>query len=145
MSNDIRSVAFSRDNHTAFISDNGGNIKMIKWKSDANSGNDFDFTHDFKKVGNAMTQSICLTKDEKFLLVGSNSLVSVLETATREVVKEFKMLSYVQAITLIQGGKRAIIADTYGNLSIIDLETLEILSISKKITNPFFLSKIIVI
>ena len=106
---------------------------MIKWKAGVNSGDEFDFAEEPKKVGLEKTWSICLTKDEKYLLVGSYSLVSVFETKTREVIEEFYLIDYVQAITLIKNGKTAIVAEYDGDLSKIDLKTLEISSIAKNI------------
>ena len=145
MTSEIVSVAFSRDNQSAFISDYDGNIKMIKWKAGANSGDDFDFIEEPKKVGRYGTVSICLTKDEKYLIVGSFELVSMFETKTREVKKEFNLRFAVEGIILIEDGKKAIIAEGNGNLSILDLETLEIYSIIENITNNKGLEKIIII
>ena len=85
----IFSMAFSRDNQSAFISDWEGSIKMIKWQAGANSEEDFDFTEKPIRVGVRFTVSICLTKDEKYLIVGSEKLVSLFETTTREVTKKF--------------------------------------------------------
>ena len=133
MRSPIKSVAFSSDNQSAFISDDVGLIKMIKWQAGANSRDDFDFSEEPKLVGRDRTDSICLTKDEKYLLVGSSYNLSVLETETRVVIKEFLMEKWVQGISLIQDGKNAIIAQDNGDLSIIDLETLEIKEIAKEI------------
>ena len=130
----IFSVAFSRDNLSAFISDYIGNIKMIKWQAGANSGDEFDFTEKPKKVGDNLTSSICLTTDEKYLLIGSQYSVFVFETKTRKVKKEINATYLVEAIILIQDGKKAIIAEFYGSLSILDLETMEIKKIAEKIT-----------
>ena len=55
MTYDIQSIAFSRDNQKAFISDYGGNIKIIKWQAGANSRDEFDFTGEPKEVGNRAT------------------------------------------------------------------------------------------
>ena len=140
----IFSMAFSCDNQTAFITGEYGNVKILKWKAGANSGDDFDLTKP-KKVGGNYTVSICLTKDEKYLLLGSIQLVSVLEKATKKVTKEFKMPDTVIGINLIQDDKKVLIAEENGNLSIIDLETLEISSIAKNITKGKVLSQIIVI
>ena len=138
-------MAFSHDNQSAFIGDDKGNIKMIKWKQNASSGDDFDFSEKPKKVGNGWTFSICLTKDEKYLLVGSNRLVSLYETTTREITKEFKMIFYVVQISLIKDGKKAIIAESNGDLSIINLGTLEISSIAENITNDKVLTSFAII
>ena len=118
---------------------------MIKWLAGANSGGDFDFTEKPKKVGNDCTFSICLTKDEKYLLVGSTGLVRVFETTTREVTKEFKLTTFVSGINLIKDGKKAIIVQGNGNLSILDLETLEIKKIARNIAKGKGLSTIMVI
>ena len=145
MSNEIIPVAFSRDNKSAYISDYHGNIKMINWQAGANSGAEFDLTQDSKKVGKSYTESICLTKDEKYLFVGSIKLVRIFETTTRETIKEFAMTYYVMGINLIENDKKVIVAEENNNLSIIDLETLEISMIAKNITNGKKLRKITVI
>ena len=135
MSKSICSVAFLNDNQSVLISDYEGYIKMIEWQAGANSGDDFDFTEEPQEVGNYGTFSICLTKDEKYLLVGSCQLVSIFEIETRKVTKEFELTTYVITINLTKGGKTAIIAEQNGDLSIIDLETMEIKKISENIAN----------
>ena len=142
MTNVIFSVAFSRDNQSVFISDLDGNIKMIKWQTGANSWDDFDFSEEPKKVVNCLTDSICLTKDEKYLLVGSKESLCVFETETREVTKEFKLTTYVAGIILIEDYKKAIIAENHGDLSIIDLETMEMVSFAENITKGNHLMKL---
>ena len=141
----ICSVAFSRDNKSAFISDWSGHIKMINWQAGANSGDDFDCSEEPKKVGRHRTDSICLTKDEKYLLVESEESLSVFETTTRQVKKEINLTEAVRGISLIQDGKRAIIAEENGDLSILDLRTLKIKQIAKTIASGNALSKIIII
>ena len=145
LSGPIFSVAFTQDNQRVFISDENRNIKMINWQADANSGFKFDFTQKPEKVGKGSINSICLTKDDKYLLVGSKKLVSVFETATRKVTKEFKLKNQVAAVSLTQYGKRAIIAEESGEITILDLETLEISSIAENMTGGDILNKIIVI
>ena len=145
MTGAIYSVAFSRDNQSVFISDWDGNIKLIKWKAGADSWDDFDLTEEPREVGDSSTFSICLTKDEKYLLIGSDLLVSISETTTRKVIKEFNITTIVRTVSLIEDGKKAIIAENNGNLSVIDLETLEISLIAKNIKNGENLNKIIVI
>ena len=111
----------------------------------ANSGDGFDFSEEPKKVGRDGTESICLTKDEKYLIVRSHKLVNILETDTREVTKEFKLIYDVRGISLIKDGIQAIIAESNGNLNILDLETLKISSIAKIVTNDRYLNKITLI
>ena len=55
------------------------------------------------------------------------------------------MTDCVKGISLIQDSKKAIIAEGNCDLSIIDVETLEISSIAKNITNDKVLSKITII
>ena len=145
----IYSVAFSHDNHCAFIGLWNGFIKIIRWKAGANSGDDFNSSEEPKRVGTGSTYSICLTRDDKYLLVGSRALVSVIKAKSlrwkKKVIKEFKLTDEVRDIKLIKYGKQAIIAEKNGNLSILDLETLEISSVAENITNSKELNKIIVI
>ena len=131
----IYSVAFSRDNQRAFISDYRGGIGVIKWKVGANSGDDFHWSEGFEKLGFEGTHSICLTKDEKYLLVGSKKEFFVYETTTREVIKEFQLTDSVIAINLIKNNKKAIIVEQNGHVSILDLETMQISLIAKNIWN----------
>ena len=145
MPNDIFSIAFSCDNQRAFISDYGGDIKIIKWQAGASSWDDFDFTEKPIRLDISCTSKICLTKDEKYLLVGSRTLVSVFEIESRKVTKEFNIMTFVVDIILIQDYKKAIIAEGNGNLTILNLETLEISSVAEKVTNGKHLSKMIVI
>ena len=91
MKYNIYSIAFSRDNQRAFISDYSGNIKKIEWQANTNSRDKFQFSPDSKKVDRGDTHSICLTKDKKYLLVGSKAKVSILKTTTRELTKESKL------------------------------------------------------
>ena len=138
-------MAFSRDNQSAFISDIFGNIKMIKWQAGANSGDNFDFTEEHQKVGGIGTEWICLTKNEKYLLVGSYRSVFVFETETREVTMEFDMTNQVVAVSLIKDYTKAVIAESNGNLAILDLVTMQIFEIAENITNGKGLNKIVVV
>ena len=144
LQNVIYSLAFSRDNQSVFISNCFGYIKMIKWKAGANNKDEFDFNEEPKQMGNFGTEIICLTKDEKYLLVGSHSSLCVFETTTRKVIKEFKLSMTVIGINLIKNGTKAIIAQGNGGLSILDLETLE-MTIIKNMTDNLGLEYISVI
>ena len=139
-------MAFSRDNQSVFISDWDSNIKMIKWQAGAKSGDDFNFTQKPKRLGDYYTHSICLTKDEKYLLVGSDKFVKVFETTTRKVTKELETGDAVLGISLIKNGKTAIVSGYYNNnLFTIDLETMKIEKIAENITNGKVISQIVVI
>ena len=119
----ISSVAFTKDNQSAFIGFLKGTIQLIKWKADANSEDDFDFSEEPIKVLHSplhVLWTICLTKDEKNLLCGKTQLLSILNIEKRKVIKEFKLTGKVEAITLIKDGKTALIADSWGNFSILD-------------------------
>ena len=156
MSDPIFSVAFSRDNQTVFISDKSGYIKMIKWQASANSGDDFDFNEKPIKVGMFDTYSICLTKDEKYLLVGGCERVCIFAITKLRLSKPYKSKNvvrtlsqnglsekamfrqlqpyygvFVRTITLAGDGKTAIIVENNGGLCTLNLETFEIKKIAK--------------
>ena len=141
----IKSVAFTQGHQSAYISDIGGNVKMINWKQNTNSKHDFDFTQNSIKVGNYNTNETCLTKDDKNLFVGSGNHVRVFNTETRKVTKQFKLNDNVHGLMLINSGKNVIIAQRNGDLSIIDLKTFEISRIHKNVTDGKRLTKILVI
>ena len=142
MPGEIWSVAFSRDNQNSFISDYNGNIKMINWQTVANSEGDLSLPFFYKRPHHGATESIHLTKDEKYLVVGSYESVIIFDTATREITKEFYMGDYVRRINMIKNDTKAIIPEMNGTLSIIDLETMEISRIAKKVTDGKELSVI---
>ncbi len=124
-------MAFTQDNQSAFISDRGGKIKIIKWTPNAKTEHDFKLYQNSTQVGKNWTLQICLTRDDKNLLVGSLRLVSVSNTETRNVIKEFEMNDHVKAIKFIGDGTNALIAGFNGNLTIINLKTMEISSSHK--------------
>ena len=143
---DIHSVAFTHDNQSAFISCIKGSINVIKWQADAKSGDvNFDdpvkfYLHNQRRE----TTSICLTNDDKYLLIGCERRVRIFDTTTKEKIKRFEIPFGVQDISLSEEGKKAIIAEFDGNIHVIDLETLEI----EKIADTFGhgqLNKILVI
>ena len=141
----IDSVVFTQDNQSAYISGWDGNIKMINWKPNATSEYDFDFTQSPIKVGTDVTFEICLTKDDKNLLVGSNKLVSVFNTETRKVTQKIHLTSYIRGIKLIKDGESVLIAEENGIMSIIDLKTMEITANQKANPEGIFFRKIAVI
>ena len=145
MSNDINTVAFTQDNQSAFISDHDGSIKMIKWKQNANHEYDFKITQNSIQIGNKRTFQICLTKDDKNLLVGSEKLVSVYNIEKMNVTKEFKLNIDVVGIKLINYDKNALIAEKNGDLTIINLETLKMSTSHKNTANGKQLLEIAVI
>jgi len=67
----IYSMAFTQDHSTAYMNEYYGIIKIINWKNNATCEQDFDFTENPIQVGKICTSTICLTKDDKNLLVGS--------------------------------------------------------------------------
>ena len=141
----ITSLAFTQDNEGAYLSDEQGNIKMIKWKPNASSENDFDFSQDPIQVDNLCIYEICLAKDDKNILVGSDQLVSVFNIETKEVTKEFKFTGDVKGIKLIKDGTKVLIVEQNGYLSILDLESLEIIQIDENVTKGKVLYSIKVI
>ena len=140
----IKSVVFTRNNQSAYIADWEGNIALIKWKQNSSSADDFS-TQVLTQVGNKITVAICLTKDEKNLLVGSRGLVSMINTKTSKLIIRFKLTTFVKGIELINEGKQALIAEENGNLTIVDLETLEITQSRKNVGKGKKLMKITLI
>ena len=122
---EILSVVFKQDNSRAYISDWSGFIKIINWKNNANIEKDFDFTQNCINVGDDNFK-ICLTKDDKNLLVASTKKQRVFDTQTKNVTKEFDLKRTVYGIDQIKDGNSALIAEYRGKQSIIDLETMQV-------------------
>ena len=131
LSQTIQSVAFSRNNQSAYICDWSGKIQKITWKPNANSENDFDFTENGTQIGDNFTFSICLTRNEKYLFVGILGFVCVVDTRNMKVRKKLKMSHDLRFITLTQDGKKAILSQDNPGMSILDIETLKVHLIQK--------------
>ena len=150
----IHSIAFSKDNQTAFISDYDGNLRKITWQEGATSWDDFDFTKELINRDMSCTKDICLSKDEKYI-VQFSSRILILSSTTFEVIKEIFpddptieqtcAFAYVHDVKIIQDGKKALIAFKKGMLAIFDLETLELKHIAKNITKGKQLEQILLI
>ena len=124
------SFSFYGDNENAIIGDTHGNIKKLSWGKNDNTVNDFKITEDYGRIGGNWTESICLTDDEENLIVGSVGSIKIFNFEKRQVIKEFKLKSYVRDIELIEDGKKAAIVMWNGHLTILDLKLLEV---SKKL------------
>jgi len=73
----IFSVAFSKTNNKAYVSDYYGNIMIVSWKDNAIKEEDFDSNQKAIKVIDEQygTVSIMLSSDDSELLVGSKNSV----------------------------------------------------------------------
>ena len=86
--------------------------KLFLASSNPHFGPQMEITQSSTKVGDNQTYQICLTKDDKNLLVGSYKILKVFNTETNIVTKELKMNKIVSGIKLINGGKSALIAES---------------------------------
>ena len=141
----VGSVAFTQDNQRAFIGYHDGHVKMIKWKPNASTEHDFDFKQSSIKMGNDYTFQLCLTRDDKNILVGSKGLLSIFNTRTRVLINQFKLNTYVTGIKQIDGGKNAFIANYDGDLGILNLKTMKMISAWGNVTNGTGLIEIAII
>ena len=132
--NAIESVAISRDNLHAYISDTDGNIAKMKWDPNASTRNDFKFTKN-SKVGTFATHRICLSSDEKNLFVGSCGIVRVFSTQKWKITKEFNLTYFVSGLSQVNYGQNVIVIEQNGNMTTIDVKTLEIQSTQKNVAN----------
>jgi len=77
LTDSICSVAFSKTNNKAYVSDLCGNIMIVSWKDNAIKEEDFDSNQKAIKVIDEQdgTMSITLSSDDSELLVGSKNSV----------------------------------------------------------------------
>ena len=89
------------DNYSpgAYISDCNGLTKLVTWKNDATSENDFDYSQESIKLDLHGVRKICLTSDDAHLLIGSNQMLTVLNTKTNEVTEKFELLHWVRDLS----------------------------------------------
>ena len=129
MNHNIYSVAITKDNKYAYISDVTGSIKKLNIDT-------LEFTEDFKRIGRYTTNGICLANDDEILLVGSEKTVRVFDIEKREIVKEITIANRILKIILVNDNKNVLIAQENGDLAIIDVESLELIeeSLLKDVT-----------
>lgn len=126
-------MAITKNNQNTYISDVDGNIKTMNWKSIGSSEDYFELNDDCIKVGSRFcTFSICLTNDENNLLVGCKEILKVFNLVLGEVIKEFTLSSCVIGVGLIRKGKKAIVVEQDGGVTIIDLNDEEVSSRNKQ-------------
>ena len=82
-------MAFTYDNLGAYVSDYKGSCKSIKWKKDVTNRYDFDYSNLATQVGQTSTHAMCLTKDNKYLLVIEATKLRIFDTLTMDFIKEF--------------------------------------------------------
>ena len=76
----IESITVTKDNQNVYIIDRQGEMRRMVWKSSVFSSS-YEFTEIFPtKVGNANTTCICVTHDNRHLLIGTNVGVRVFDT-----------------------------------------------------------------
>ena len=139
LSSTIWAVAFTKDSKYAYISDFSGNLNIMCMEN-------FEFIEDFIKIGANGTLTICLSNDDKKLLVVSNEMLKIFDLDNREVVKEFRESDY-KKVSLINGGESILLSGANGELTIIDFETLEIVKTfdAKHTTNYKLIIDLVVI
>lgn len=121
----VRSVCFSQNNLSAFITDHHGFINLLQWKPDSTTEKDFQFKPNPKFVS-TYCYELCFTKDDKNLLFASKQSLIVFDTQTKTVSKRFNVKFAIWAINLIDDGKRAQITEEDGRWSILNIETMEL-------------------
>jgi len=72
-------MAFTKDNLGAYICDAHGFIKFIGWKHDAITEQDFE-SQNQKRVANSGARQLCLTKEDKNLLLVFSNRLRVFDT-----------------------------------------------------------------
>ena len=149
--NIIYSIAFTKNNRTAYISDGDGYIRMMKWKQNANTEEDFELLKfkksELLKIGNKYTYNICLTNDEENLIIGSGSIgkVYILNLYSEEVIKEFNLTTIILKISQVDEEMFAVVAEYNSDLTIIDLESFDIVDYQPNVTGRNSLTSLAVI
>ena len=119
LSQQICSVAVSRSKNFAYISDYSGNIRRFSMKN-------FDFHKDSISLGSHSTLSICLTKDQNNLLVGSFKKIKVFNIRSESIIKELDFSALVKKIGLFGDDNKALVITEQGEIASIDCEKFEI-------------------
>jgi len=86
----IYSMACMPDNSGAYINDYSGAVRLVKWKQDASTEDDFDLSEEARKGPATRTKNICLTKDSKKLFVCSKDMIRLCWPLLLSSTKESK-------------------------------------------------------
>ena len=125
----ISSVVMSNCTNTAYYSDITGKIARIEWNSNITSENDLVFER-IKNFGE-WVYTLCITNDNKELLVGTSTglyICSIDLNYDRKYIK----LRFVYLLSLFNDDKKALLCSEESKLHIVDIETLEIIGHSCK-------------
>ena len=139
-----QSFTISKNKLFAYWCDYYGNIFKIIWKPNATCQEDFELVEEKALKGNE-TSHLCLTDDDKYLIIGLLNDVQVFNVDTWEVVKEHKFGNSIQAISLINNGNHVLIAVQNGDMIVIDTKNFEIIFKELEITKHHQLTKITII
>ena len=121
----ICNLAFTSDNQNAYICDSMSTLIKMSWELNASSGDDFIFSEPELELHFCIF-IIRLINNDKNLLMGSIKGLSVFNFDEKQIIKTFNMNSIVKGIEVINNGINFLVIDYYGDLTIFDLNSLEI-------------------
>ena len=131
----ISSISVLKDSQHAYIGDENNNIGMLTWKPNPRFLKDVKFV-EIRKLKKRGIYSMCLTNDEKFLIVGAPNSVKFYNLLTDTIMYRQPVSDNVIGITLIKNGKGAQIlqkksdAKMLGyNVNEIDFNTMKVRSV----------------
>ena len=122
LNGNINAISVTADSKYAYFCDslegNSGKLQLLCLET-------LEQIKDFGNFTEINTNQICLTKDEKNILMGSEFSIRVFNIEKGEIIKELTNIGGCQKIRLIDDGDKALVADFGGDLYFIDLKTFE--------------------
>lgn len=132
----IFSIVITQDNQQVYLSEFDGTITKL----DLNT-----LEENSQKTGDYLTSYMCLSKNDKKLLIVSENIIKVFNLETLLQLGKFEMAYSVRNVVLVNDGLNAIIASENGEVINIDLEKLVVSLQIDSIRENAYLRKIAVV
>ena len=126
----------SKDKQAAIVENEHGEILQLHWKKNAFQDSDFQFIKNYGKLFHSgLPCLITLSKSEQNIIGACGQVIRVLNLPSSNEIQKFKFGSYVKSMSLIEDGKKLLIAQQNLNLVVIDLNLMDIIETSNEITH----------
>lgn len=144
LSDAIYCIAEFKKDKSLIVMTSLGYAKRIDFVSDYNCLDHFEVIRNYGAMtGGVDSRFMCLTGDEKNIIVGSDLFLRVINSETGLIVKKIKFKHEIKGIELFDDGKKVIIATSNGLMTIIDLDSMEVSEERKNIGKDNQISYII--
>lgn len=140
-------IYFFKNNESAIIGNASGHMKKLCWGPNASTLKDFNLTKDYGTIVSSKTTilEIFITDDEEHLIISLKDCVRVQCLDTGIIKHLFEFEFQIARIEVIENRQKTVVVGYNSELSIIDMNSLQISETRKLITDDKNVSLIKVI